>query len=73
MYRPLRIRALAGEATGSAVTPDLRESNSDSAHDEDARAKGWIGEDGFHANEAGAMIAAEALAAAGFELNERPG
>jgi hypothetical protein len=42
-------------------------------HDEDARAKGWIGEDGMHANEAGATEAAEALAAVGFEPNEQPG
>ena len=39
-------------------------------HDEDARAKGWIGDDGFHANEAGGAAAAEALAAVGFELSE---
>ena len=43
------------------------------AHDEDARLKGWIGDDGMHANDAGAMVAAEALAAVGFELNERSG
>lgn len=42
-------------------------------HDEDARAKGWVWEDGMHANEAGRAVAAEALAAVGFELNERPG
>jgi hypothetical protein len=41
-------------------------------HDEDARAKGWIGDDGFHANAAGGAAAAEALAAVGFELSERP-
>ena len=41
-------------------------------HDEDARAKGWIGDDGFHANEAGGAAAAEALAAIGFELSEPP-
>ncbi len=42
-------------------------------HDEDARAKGWIGDDGMHANEVGATAAAEALAAVGFEPNEQPG
>jgi len=42
------------------------------AHDEDARLKGWIDVDGMHASDAGAMVAAEALAAVGFELNEQP-
>ena len=42
-------------------------------HDEDARAKGWIADDGMHASDAGATAAAEALAAVGFELNEPPG
>jgi hypothetical protein len=42
-------------------------------HDEDARLKGWIDEDRFHASEAGAAAAAEALAAVGFELNDLPG
>jgi hypothetical protein len=42
-------------------------------HDEDARLKGWIDDDGMHANDAGQMVAAEALAAVGFEPNERPG
>lgn len=42
-------------------------------HNEDARLKGYVWEDGMHANDAGAMVAAEALAAVGFELNEPPG
>ena len=42
-------------------------------HDEDARLKGYVWEDGMHANDAGALVLAEALAAAGFELNEPPG
>jgi lysophospholipase L1-like esterase len=42
-------------------------------HDEDARAKGWIDEDGMHSNEEGGAAAAAALAAVGFEPNEQPG
>ncbi len=41
-------------------------------HDQDARAKGWIADDGMHANEAGGAAAAEALAAVGFEPDEPP-
>ena len=41
-------------------------------HDEDPRAKGWIEEDGMHANETGGAAAAEALAAVGFEASEPP-
>ena len=42
------------------------------SHDEDPREKGWIGEDGMHANETGGAAAAEALAAVGFDLCEPP-
>jgi len=42
-------------------------------HDQDPRAKGWIGEDGMHASVDGGAAAAEALAAVGFELSEPPG
>lgn len=42
-------------------------------HDEDPRAKGWMADDGMHANDKGGSIAAEALAAVGFELSEPPG
>lgn len=41
-------------------------------HDEEPREKGWIAEDGFHANEKGNQVIAEALAAIGFEVNEPP-
>lgn len=42
-------------------------------HDEDPREKGWMADDGMHANDKGGSVAAEALAAAGFELSEPPG
>jgi hypothetical protein len=42
-------------------------------HDEDPRAKGWIGDDGMHASVDGGAAAAQALAAVGFELSETPG
>ena len=42
-------------------------------HDEDPREKGWIDDDGMHANDDGGAVAAEALAAVGFELSEPPG
>jgi hypothetical protein len=41
-------------------------------HDEDPREKGWIQDDGMHANDTGGAAAAEALAAVGFELSEPP-
>ena len=41
-------------------------------HDEDPREKGWIGEDGMHANEEGGAAGAQALAAVGFEPSEPP-
>lgn len=41
-------------------------------HDEEPREKGWISEDGFHANDEGNNVIAEALAAIGFEVSEPP-
>jgi hypothetical protein len=61
----------AAEANG-AVFVSFYDLFNGPEHDQDARAKGWIGEDGFHANEAGGTAAAEALAAVGFELSESP-
>lgn len=62
----------AAEANGAAFV-SFYELFNGPEHDQDAKAKGWISEDGMHANEAGGAAAAEALAAAGFEPNERPG
>jgi hypothetical protein len=62
----------AAEANG-AVFVSFYDLFNGPEHDQDARAKGWISEDGMHANEAGGAAAAEALAAAGFEPNEPPG
>jgi len=42
-------------------------------HDEDPREKGWMADDGMHANDTGGSVAAEALAAVGFEVSEPPG
>ncbi len=42
-------------------------------HDEDPRAKGWMADDGMHANGKGGSVAAEALAAVGFAVSEPPG
>ncbi len=61
----------AAEANG-AVLVSFYDLFNGPDHDEDARAKGWIGDDGFHANEAGGAAAAETLAAVGFELSEPP-
>jgi hypothetical protein len=61
----------AAEANGAAFVSFYDLFNGPD-HDEDARAKGWIGEDGGHANEAGGAAAAEALAAVGFEVSEPP-
>ncbi len=41
-------------------------------HDEDPRAKGWMQDDGMHANVKGGSVAAEALAAVGFALSQPP-
>ena len=42
-------------------------------HDEDPREKGWMQDDGWHANDTGGAVAAEALAAGEFEAREPPG
>jgi lysophospholipase L1-like esterase len=63
--------ASSAEANG-AVFVSFYDLVNEPGHDEDARAKGWIGEDGFHANETGAAAAATALAAVGFERSEQP-
>lgn len=61
----------AAEANG-AVFVSFYDLFNGADHDDDARAKGWIGEDGMHANEEGATAAAEALAAVGFDASEPP-
>lgn len=62
----------AAEANG-AVFVSFYDLFNGPGHDEDARLKGWIAEDGMHANEKGGAAAAEALAAVGFELTEPRG
>lgn len=62
----------AAEANG-AVFVSFYDVFNGPEHDEDAQAKGWIGEDGMHANAKGGAAAAEALAAVGFEPNAPPG
>ena len=61
----------AAEASGAGFVSLLNLFNGPN-HDEDPEDKGWIGEDGAHANEQGQQAAAEALAAIGFEVSKPP-
>jgi hypothetical protein len=61
----------AAEANGAGFVSLLDAFNGPN-QDEDPRAKGLIGDDGFHANENGQDLAVETLAAIGFEVSEPP-
>jgi hypothetical protein len=61
----------AAEANG-AVFVSFFDAFNGSGHDEDPREKGWMQDDGMHANEEGGAVAAEALIGVGFELSEPP-
>jgi len=61
----------AAEANG-AVFVSFFDVFNGSEHDKDPREKGWIQDDGMHANDEGGSVAAEALAAVGFRVSEPP-
>jgi hypothetical protein len=61
----------AAEANGAGFVSLLDAFNGPN-QDEDPRAKGLIGDDGFHANENGQDLVVETLAAIGFEVSEPP-
>lgn len=61
----------AAEANG-AIMVSLYDLFNGPDHQDDPREKGWIGTDGYHANDAGAAAIADALAAAGFEPTTQP-
>ena len=61
----------AAEAIGAGFV-SLSDVFSGPGHDGDSRAKGWIDGGGMHAGDEGLTVAADALAAVGFEMNEPP-